>query len=75
MDLSPADVLSFQGIDTQILTVKVQKGHGYLRLVNDENFIGGWIEIGQTQIRKITDDMLLLIPEGSYQVNISNKGG
>lgn len=75
MDLSPADVLGFQGIDTQILTVKVQKGHGYLRLVNDENFIGGWIEIGQTQIRKITDDMLLLIPEGSYQVNISNKGG
>ena len=75
IDLNPADVLSFQGIDTQILTVKVQKGHGYLRLVNDENFIGGWIEIGQTQIRKITDDMLLLIPEGSYQVNISNKGG
>lgn len=75
MDLNPADILSFQGIDSQVLSVRVEKGHGYLRLVNDENFIGGWLEIGQTQIRKITEDMLLSVPEGSYQVSISNKGG
>ena len=75
MDLNPSDVLSFQGIDTDVLTVRVDKGHGYLRLVNDENFVGGWIEIGQTQIQKITEDMLLTVPEGSYEVNISNKGG
>ena len=75
MDLNPSDVLSFQGIDSEVLTVRVDKGHGYLRLVNDENFVGGWIEIGESQIRKITEDMLLTVPEGSYQVNISNKGG
>lgn len=75
MDLNASDVLSFQGIGSQILTVRVEKGHGYLRLANDENFVGGWIEIGQTQIRRITEDMLLLVPEGNYQVNISNKGG
>lgn len=75
MDLNMADVLSFHGIDNQILTVRVEKGHGYLRLVNDENFIGGWIEIGQSQIRKITEDMLLLVPEGSYKVNVTNRGG
>lgn len=75
MDLNPSDVLSFQGIDSHVLSVRVDKGHGYLRLVNDENFVGGWIEIGQTQIQRITEDMLLTVPEGSYQVNISNKGG
>lgn len=75
MDMNAADILTFQGIDSQILTVKVEKGHGYLRLVNDENFVGGWIEIGQALIQKITEDMLLLVPEGSYQVSISNKGG
>ncbi|MDE7351800.1 MAG: PEGA domain-containing protein [Acetatifactor sp.] len=75
MDLNPADVVSFLGIDKQILTVRVEKGHGYLRLVNDENFIGGWIEVGKAQIRQITADMLLLVPEGSYQVNISHRGG
>lgn len=75
IDLNPADVLSFQGIGSQVLSVWVEKGHGYLRLVNDANFIGGWIEIGQSQIQKITEDMLLLVPEGSYQVNISHNGG
>lgn len=75
MDLNASDVLSFQGIDNQILTVRVEKGHGYLRLTNDENFVGGWIEIGQTQIRRITEDMLVLVPEGSYDVNISHRGG
>ncbi len=75
MDLNAADVLNFQGIGNQVLAVSVAKGHGYLRLVNDEKFVGGWIEIGQTQIRRITEEMLLLVPEGSYEVNITNKGG
>lgn len=75
MDLNAADVLSFYGIGNQVLSVRVEKGHGYLRLVNDENFVGGWIEVGQSVIQRITEDMLLLIPEGSYQVNISHNGG
>lgn len=74
MDLNAADTLTFQGIDKEILSITVQKGHGYLRLANDENFIGGWIEIGQNIIKQITEDMLLTVPEGSYQVNISYKG-
>lgn len=75
MDLNPSDVLTFQGIDNQVLSISVEKGHGYLRLLNDENFVGGWIEIGQSAIQRITDDMLLSVPEGSYQVNISHRGG
>lgn len=74
MDLHPSDVLTFQGIDKEILSVNVEKGHGYLRLANDAHFIGGWIEIGQSLIQHITEDMLLTVPEGSYQVNISHKG-
>lgn len=74
MDINAADILSFQGIDKTVLSITVEKGHGYLRLANDENFVGGWIEIGQTQIQRITEDMLLTVPEGSYQVNISNNG-
>lgn len=73
-DVSSTDVLSFQGIDSQVLTVKVEKGHGYLSLANGEDFVGGWIEVGQRQIMRITEDMLLVVPEGSYQVNVSHKG-
>lgn len=75
MDLNAVDVLNFQGIGNQVLSVSVEKGHGYLRLLNDENFVGGWIEVGQTAIQAITEDMLMVVPEGSYQVNISHRGG
>lgn len=74
MELNSADILTFQGIDNAVLCVTVEKGHGYLRLANAESFVGGWIELGQKQIQRITEDMLLTVPEGSYQVNISYKG-
>lgn len=75
MDLNPSDILTFQGIGKQVLSVKVEKGHGYLRLENDASFVGGWIEVGQALIQRISEGMLLLVPEGSYQVNISHRGG
>lgn len=74
MDINEADTLTFKGLDSEILSITVEKGHGYLRLVNDENFIGGWIEVGQSLIQHITEEMLLTVPEGSYQVNISYNG-
>ena len=74
MDISAADTLTVSGISHVIHSITVQKGHGYLRLENDEYFIGGWIEVGQGIIKPVTEDMLLVVPEGSYQVLISNTG-
>lgn len=75
MDINDTDILTFRGIDKTVCSIVVEKGHGYLRLTGDENFIGGWIEVGQNIIRPITEDMLLTVPEGSYQVQISITGG
>lgn len=72
MDLNASDVLSFQGIDSTVYSIIVDKGHGYLRLEGDENFIGGWIEVGQELIKQISEGMLLTVPEGTYQVNITH---
>ncbi len=74
MDLNEADVLSIQGIGSTIYSIAVDKGHGYLKLANDEYFVGGWIEIGTSMIRPITDDMLLVVPEGKYEVLFTNGG-
>ena len=68
------DVVTISGIDHKIYSVKVDKGHGYLRLKNDQPLLGGWIEVGNSVIRQITEDMLLVVPEGSYQVVLSNNG-
>ena len=74
MDINATDVLKVSGVGYNIYSIVVDKGHGYLRLTNDEYFIGGWIEVGQSVIQEITEGMLLVVPEGSYDVQISNKG-
>lgn len=67
------DVVTISGIDHKIYSVSVDRGHGYLRLKNDQALLGGWIEVGNRVIRQITEDMLLVVPEGTYQVTLSNK--
>ncbi|MDE7260053.1 MAG: hypothetical protein K2N77_12570, partial [Lachnospiraceae bacterium] len=62
MDIVTQDLLSIRGIDHKIYSINVEKGHGYLRLKNDQALIGGWIEVGNTVIREITEDMLLVVP-------------
>lgn len=74
MDVVKQDVLSVSGIDHKIYSINVERGHGYLRLKNDQALIGGWIEVGNSVIREITEDMLLVVPEGSYQVLLSHNG-
>ena len=74
MDIVSKDVISVHGINHKIYSINVEKGHGYLRLKNDQALIGGWIEVGNTVIKEITEDMLLVVPEGSYQVFLTNNG-
>lgn len=72
MDLNAGDILTVKGIDHTIYSVIVEKGHGYLRLANDQYFVGGWIEVGQKVIQPITENMLLVVPEGTYEVVLTN---
>lgn len=75
MDLNAVDTLTIKGIGNHVLSVDVTKGHGYLRLKNEAQFWGGFIEIGSSDIRVIEEDMLLTVPEGTHQVVISHKLG
>lgn len=68
------DEVTISGIDHKIYSVNVDRGHGYLRLKNDQPLLGGWIEVGNRVIRQITEDMLITVPEGSYQVVLDNNG-
>ena len=74
MDINTVDSLCIQGIDHTVYSVAIDKGHGYLRLKNDEYFWGGWIEVGQNIIRPIEEDMLLVVPEGKYDVLLTTDG-
>lgn len=74
MDLNDKDMITVKGIGSTIHSVVIERGHGYLHLSNDEYFIGGWIEVGQALIQPITEEMMLVVPEGEYSVYVSNKG-
>ena len=74
MDINRSDLLNVQGIGHTVYSICVDKGHGYLRLKNDEYFLDGWIEVGQALIQKISEDMLLVVPEGTYEVLVSANG-
>ncbi len=74
MDIASMDTLSVYGMDKEVYSLSVSKGHGYLRLTGDEYFYGGWIEVGEKLIRKISENMLLTVPEGESSVLISHKG-
>jgi hypothetical protein len=74
MEVNQEDVLSLWGYKNMIYGVSVDKGHGYLRLENEDYFVGGWIDVGSKVIKKITEGMLIVVPEGTYTVNVSNKG-
>lgn len=74
MEVNPVDIISVWGYKNMIYGINVEKGHGYLRLQNEDYFVDGWIDVGDKVIRKISEDMLLVVPEGTYNVTVSSKG-
>ena len=74
MDIVAQDAITVKGVGHEIYSISVERGHGYIRLKNEQALVGGWIEVGNAVIREISEDMLLVVPEGSYQVRLSNNG-
>lgn len=74
MDVNQVDVLSIWGFDNMIYGINVERGHGYLRLQNETYFVDGWLEVGDRIMRRITKDMLLVVPEGTFDVTVNSKG-
>ncbi len=74
MEVNQMDEISVWGYKNMIYGIHVEKGHGYLRLQNEDYFVNGWIDVGDRVIRKVADDMLLVVPEGTHMVTVSHKG-
>lgn len=73
-DVNPVDGLKIVTRDHEVYAITVEKGHGYVRLSGHESFVGGWVEIGQSIIQEVADEMLVVVPEGEYTLYISNDG-
>ena len=50
----------------------VTKGHGYIKPVKYKDFVGGTMTISGIRILSVTEDMLVPVPEGTYEVSMKN---
>ncbi len=66
------DIVTVRGISNKIYSVTVDKGHGYLTFSGIEQFIGGMVEIGNSFLYTVSEDMLIPVPEGEYEIIMSN---
>lgn len=73
MDLNESDILNIQGCGKKVLSVTVERGHGYVKLEGVTDFVGGWVEIGKV-IKPVSEDMLIVVPEGNWDVTVVKDG-
>ncbi len=55
----------------QVCSVYVELGHGYVRLSDYGSYVGGMVEIGDSVVAPVTEDMLLTVQEGEHMLRIS----
>lgn len=67
------DAVRVRGIDKKAMSVTVTSGHGNVTLLNEDAYIGGWIEIGKV-ITIVKKGMTLDVPEGEYHCILTRSG-
>ena len=65
------DVISLYSVDNYLCLIKVESGHGYFKLINHSHFVGGVLKIGRYQAYEITEDLLLTLSEGEYDIEVA----
>ena len=74
MEVSTEDEVTLYIMNGTLISCVIDKGHGYVRLINQHTYVGGMVEIGYDVIVPVTDDMLLAVREGTYTLRISKNG-
>lgn len=70
--LVSTDILTAYSRDGFVYLLKVFSGHGYLSLSHATGFLGGTISITHEGDFEITTDFVRTLPEGEYNVRVSN---
>lgn len=70
IEISDQDELTIKGCGTTAYSIMITKGHGYVSLENEEHFLGGILTIGKIA-KPITANMLVVVPEGDYTLEIT----
>lgn len=71
-DIAIQDELTIRGIDETIWSVTVTKGHGTVRIKDYEAFLGGSITVGYEAVTQVTENMVITVREGNYNLTVEN---
>lgn len=71
VDVNTEDEVTLSLWNGSLVSVIITKGHGYVRLLNQGTYVGGFVEIGKDVIVPVTADMLVAVGEGDYTLRIS----
>ena len=70
-EICSEDQLTVWLYNSQVCSILVDLGHGYVKLSDYESYIGGTVEIGYDVIVPVTENMLLTVREGDCTLRIS----
>lgn len=70
-EICSEDQLTMWMYNDKICSIYVELGHGYVRLFDYAGYMGGMVEIGYDVIVPVTEDMLLTVREGTYELRIT----
>lgn len=66
------DTLTLRGIGNKLYSITVDNGHGYIELTGVDAFEGGYITLGSRLFHKVSGNMMITAPVGSYDVEIQS---
>lgn len=72
MEITSSDEVTFRGVKGHAYSLIVTKGHGYIQPVNYKDFLGGVLTLYGEAILPISEDMLIVVQEGSQQFTMDN---
>lgn len=71
-EITKTDEVTFRGVKGKAYSLVVTRGHGYIKPAKYEDFVGGTMTVGGMMILPVTKDMLVPVPEGTYEVTMKN---
>ncbi len=72
-DIAKEDVVTLRGIGNEVYVIQVDRGHGYLTLDAEEDYLGGSLYVNGDFKAQITEKMVLQISEGTYEITVENQ--
>lgn len=73
-EINTEDEVTLYLYSGRLVSAVIELGHGYVRLNNQDTYVGGMVEIGYDVIVPVTSDMLLTVREGEYTLRINKDG-